>query len=307
MNPNIFRSKRFWTYALGGIAAAGLLYLIFAPDRLPVETARVLRGPFQEILTEDGVTRVREKFTLLAPVSGVLNRLTVHPGDRIRRGQRVAVIQWDQIRPVRAPTGGSVLRVHREDAGPIEMGAPLLEIGDPTSLEIVVDLLTADAVRVRPGTRVRIGRWGGEQTLEGTVRRIEPSAFTKISALGVEEQRVNALVDITSPPGQWEHLGDNFRVECTLVLSSHDDIMQLPSGAVFRAGDDWVVFRVDEGGIARETRVSVAGRNPTTVSLAPREKNQTSAAGTPRQLQEGDSVIVYPGSEIADGMPVREL
>jgi HlyD family secretion protein len=205
---------------------------------------------------------------------------------------------------VRTPTAGSILRVHREDAGPIEMGAPLLEIGDPSSLEVVVDLLTADAVRVREGTRVTIGRWGGERNLDGTVRRIEPSAFTKISALGVEEQRVNALVDITSPQTLWSNLGDNFRVECTLILSDSTDTLQVPSGAVFRAGNDWAVFRVDGDGIARESRIRIAGRNPSAVALA---GERTESADDRRMLQEGDLVIVYPGGEIKDGVRVREL
>lgn len=300
MNLKFIYSRRFWTYAVSGLFGLILLYFIFAPNRIPVEVAPVSRGPFQEILTEDGTTRVREKFTLLAPVSGVLQRLTVHPGDRVRRGQRVAVILWDQARPVTAPTAGSVLRVHREDAGPIEMGTPMLEIGDPTSLEVVVDLLTADAVRVRPETPVRIGRWGGNEILEGKVRRIEPSAFTKISALGVEEQRVNALVDITSPPELWVHLGDNFRVECTLILSNTTDVLQVPSGAVFREGDDWAVFRVDADGTARKTRIQITGRNPTAVAL---QVDPEQSGG----LQSGDAVIVYPTGEIQDGIPVREL
>ncbi len=306
MNLDFLHNKRFWIYALSAVAVLALLFLLFRPQRLAVETAPVVRGPFQEILTEDGATRVREKFTLLAPVSGVLQRLTVHPGDRVRRGQRVAVILWDQPRPVRAPTAGSVLRVHREDAGPIEMGAPLLEIGDPASLEVVVDLLTADAVRVRPGTPVRIGRWGGQQELAGTVRRIEPSAFTKISALGVEEQRVNALVEITSPAEDWLHLGDNFRVECTLILSSAEDVLQVPSGAVFRSGDDWAVFRVDGDGIARETLIQLAGRNPTSVALQA-ERSENEADPGDDALQAGETVIVYPGGEIEDGTPVSPL
>lgn len=292
-------NRRYAVYAGGGLIILLFAYVLFVPSALPVEVAVVERGPFQEVLSEDGTTRVREKFLLLAPVSGVLQRLQVHAGDDIRRGQTVAIIDWDARRSVSAPVSGSVLRVHREDAGPIERGMPIMEIGDPGSLEVVVDLLTADAVRVKPGTPVRISRWGGRQVLEGTVRLIEPSAVTKLSSLGVEEQRVNALVDLTSPPELWKNLGDNFRVECTLILSSEEDVLKIPSGALFREGDHWAVFRL-EGGRARKLSVEPAGRNAMEVAL---QSSGDEAGG----LKAGDVVIVYPGNEIQDGVRVQEL
>ncbi len=299
MDLKLLLNRRYLMFAGGGLILLLLAYVLFVPAALPVESAAVERGPFQEILTEDGTTRVREKFLLLAPVSGVLQRLKVHAGDRVQRGQTVALIDWDARRSVSAPVSGNVLRVHREDAGPIERGMAILEIGDPASLEVVVDLLTADAVRVKPGTPVRISRWGGRQVLEGTVRRIEPSAVTKLSSLGVEEQRVNALVDITSPPELWENLGDNFRVECTLILSNAEDVLKIPSGALFREGDHWAVFRI-ENGRARKLSVQPAGRNAVEVALQ-------SSAEDDAGLNAGDVVIVYPGSEIEDGVRVREL
>jgi HlyD family secretion protein len=302
-------TRRFYLYLLALVTLVSLTYLALAPAPVPVETAPVVRGAFEEFLTEDAATRVREKFTVLAPVSGVLQRLRIHPGDAIQNGQTVATILWDWQRPVRAPAGGSVLRVFREDAGPIEMGTPILEIGDPNSLEIVVDLLTADAVRVVPGTRVRIDRWGGHSTLAGTVRLIEPAAFTKVSALGVEEQRVNALVDITSPRDLWRNLGDNFRVECTLILAESADALKVPAGAVFREGDDWMLFRINSSGQAEKLAIEIAGRNPTEIAVReiPVEGPSSADRDSRAPLQPEDLVIVYPGSQVRAGISVRGL
>ncbi|MCB1308145.1 MAG: HlyD family efflux transporter periplasmic adaptor subunit [Leptospiraceae bacterium] len=293
MNLRPYLTRRNILYAVAGVFLLTLIYLGIRPDTISVEAAPVVRGAFEETITEDGVTRIREKFTILAPVSGVLQRVTTHPGDEIRSGQPVATIRWDYLRPVQAPAGGRVLRVLREDAGPIEMGTPIMEIGDPGSLEIVLDLLSADAVRARPGDIVRIQRWGGHTALEGKVRLIEPHALTRVSALGVEEQRVNALIDITSPPEEWSTLGDNFRVECTLILTREDNALKIPSGAVFREGDDWGVFYIDDD-VARKQRVEILARNPEEVMIDD-------------SLEEGTQVIVYPGDQIQDGVPVEPI
>jgi HlyD family secretion protein len=190
---------------------------------------------------------------------------------------------------ITSPVGGHVLRVLRESEGVVAPGTPLLEVGDPAALEIVVDVLTSDAVRVRPGGLAIIDAWGGP-ALEGRVRRVEPSAFTRLSALGVEEQRVNALVDIVSPRPRWEDLGDGYRVEVHVVVWERPDAVKAPASAVFRHGDGWALFRVD-GGVARLTPVGVGERTGREVQIT-------------GGIAEGAQVIVYPSDRIADGTRV---
>lgn len=203
---------------------------------------------------------------------------------------------------VRAPVAGRVLRVVQASETTVALGAPLLELGDTSRLEVVAELLTADALQAQPGTRVRIERWGGPGVLDGRVRRVEPAAFTKVSALGVEEQRVNVLIDIESPQAQWRALGDGYRVGVRIVVQAVEPAVLVPVSAVFPlAGAEgpgaerasaMAVFVVD-GGRARLQTVQVGARNGAqawlTSGLAP---------GTP--------VIVYPPATVRDGVRVRE-
>lgn len=199
----------------------------------------------------------------------------------------------DQDQPfvIRAPGDGRVLRVLQESATFITSGAPLLEIGDPSDLEIEVDVLSSDAVRIRPGGEVIIERWGGDRPLHGVVRVVEPAAFTRISALGVEEQRVNVIIDFVDPPEQRKGLGDGFRVEAHIVTWQADDVLRVPAGAVFRGGERWSVFRVSDGH-AVLTPVTLGGRTGLQVQILD-------------GLGPGDRVIIYPSDQIANGVAVR--
>jgi len=192
---------------------------------------------------------------------------------------------------VRAPIGGRVLKVVRESEGVVNAGDPLIEIANPRGLEIEVELLSADAVRVGPGTRVLLDRWGGENSLQGVVRTVEPVGFTKISALGVEEQRVLVISDITSPPDEWERLGDGYRVEARFILWEGEGVLQLPSSALFRHGEGWTVFAV-EGGFATRKPVELGHRNGLIAEVL-------------SGLQEGDTLITHPDDAIEDGVEVE--
>jgi HlyD family secretion protein len=129
---------------------------------------------------------------------------------------------------------GRILRVMQKSEAPVSLGAPLVEIGDPTDLEVVADVLTTDAVRVHSGDPVRIEGWGGDMPLEGRVRLVEPGAFTKVSALGVDEQRTDVVIDITSPAIERASLGDAYRVDVRIVIAALDDAIVVPAGALFR-------------------------------------------------------------------------
>ena len=200
--------------------------------------------------------------------------------------------------PVRSPVAGQVLRVLQPSEATVSAGTPLLEIGDLAHLEVVSELLTTDALQARPGSEVRIERWGGPGTLAGRVRRVEPAAFTKVSALGVEEQRVLVRIDLLSPPAERLALGDGFRVGVRIVTERVPDALRVPVSAVFPRpptvdGEPTghAVFVVD-GGRAREVPVTLGGRNGRHAWLT-------------GGLNEGATVIVYPPADVADGVRVR--
>ena len=187
----------------------------------------------------------------------------------------------------RAPVAGQLLRVFEESERIVAPGTPLVEIGDPASLEIVVDILSTDAVRVSPGARLLVEDWGGEGTLEGRVRQIEPSAFTKVSALGVEEQRVNVIADLGAPEPR---LGDRYRVEARIVVWEGEDVIQVPASALFRHGAVWAVFVVDRGAARlREVRVG---------------HQAAFDAEIERGLDVGETVILHPNDRVRDGARV---
>ncbi|HET8624995.1 MAG TPA: efflux RND transporter periplasmic adaptor subunit [Gemmatimonadales bacterium] len=192
---------------------------------------------------------------------------------------------------VPAPVDGQVLRVLQESEGVVQAGAPLVEIGDPTTLEAVIDVLTTDAVRIAPGDPVRIEQWGGDSALSGHVHRVEPSAFTRVSALGVEEQRVNVIVHLDEVAGQSYTLGDGFRVEASIAVWEEPDVLQVPSGAVFRRGEGWGVYVV-EAGRARLRPVEIGHRTDTSAQVR-------------HGIEAGAAVVLYPGDTIRDGQRVE--
>jgi len=188
---------------------------------------------------------------------------------------------------VYSPVSGRVLRLLQESESVVTAGTPLVEIGDPAELEIVVDLLSTDAVKVRPGQPVRIEAWGGDGVLAGKVRRVEPFGFTKVSALGIEEQRVNVIIDFTDPPARWRRLGHGYRVEPRIILAAAENALVVPHAALFREGGSWAVFRRD-GGRARLRRVTLGLDNG--LQAAVREG-----------LVDGDQVVLQPGDRVSDG------
>lgn len=195
---------------------------------------------------------------------------------------------------LRAPIAGRVLKVVQASEGAVALGAPILELGDTARLEVVAELLTADALRAQPGSPVRIERWGGEGVLQGRVRRVEPAAFTKVSALGVEEQRVRVLIDLTSPAEQWRSLGDGFRVGVRIVTRAMDKVTKVPVSAVFpvpAAEGGMAVFVVD-GGRAKQVPVKLGARNG-------------SEAWIESGVAPGEQVIVYPPAATRDGLRVK--
>jgi HlyD family secretion protein len=189
-----------------------------------------------------------------------------------------------------SPIDGVVLRRLQQSEAVVATGQPLLEIGDVARLEIVSDLLSTAAVRVRPGQKVLIEQWGGDKPLIGRVRRVEPSGFTKISALGVEEQRVNVVIDLESPPDEWPSLGDGYRVEVRVVVWEKDRVLKVPTSSLFRHEGRWAVFRVEHERAVRRI-VDIGQRSGLEAEVL-------------SGLQQGDRIIVYPSDQVTDGVKV---
>ena len=382
---------------LAAIAAAVVAVAVWAllPKPVAIDAARVARGTFEEVVEEDGRTRVRNRYVVSSPLAGRLERITLRAGDRVEEEGVVAVIRpiasplldartthelterlgaaeakleqaratlerarvaWEQSRvdherasklaaegivaaneldrarlglriaekdlaaaqhaahtaehdvesaraalarvreggdepfAVTSPVAGRVFRVVEESASVVAAGTALLELADPQDLEVVVDVLTPDAVRIPPGAAVRIERWGGDRSLEGRVRLVEPSGYTKLSALGVEEQRTNVVIDLASPAAEWRTLGDGFRVDARIVVSRTEGGLKAPASALFREGEGWAAFVVEDGR-AHKRAVASPRRNA-------REALIESG------IAEGETVILYPTDVIADGVRV---
>lgn len=191
---------------------------------------------------------------------------------------------------ITAPVAGKVLEVHHESAGIVQPGQLLMEIGDPRSLEIIAEVLTRDAVRLEPGLAVELDRWGGDRLLFGVVRCIEPSGFTKVSALGVEEQRTRVVIDLTSPADHWSRLGDGFRLDARFILWRDAAVLTVPNGALFRHNDGDAVFAVIDGRARiRPVRTGRRGELHTMILDG---------------LDAGQAVIAHPDNEVDDGARV---
>lgn len=221
-----------------------------------------------------------------------------HVLDQARAAQTAVLRDDASPFPLRAPSAGQVLRVLRTSAGTVALGTPLLEIGDTARMDVVAELLTTDALQVAQGMPVRVERWGGPAPLQGHVRRIEPAAFTKVSALGVEEQRVNVLIVLDSPHAQWQALGDGYRVGVRIVVVARPSVLRVPASAVFPAagsaaeGDARMAVFVVEDGRARLRPVTLADRTGEQAWIA-------------QGLRAGEQVILYPGDAVADGVRVQ--
>ena len=303
MNGSIKRLKLVVTVAVLLALALVVAVPVLRPKAVAVETARAARGSLRVTVDAEGRTRVRDLFKVTAPVTGLLKRIELRRGDPVHAGATVALIEpapvglmpqsgqtqayMPQSAVVRAPVGGRVLRVLEESERVVTAGTPLLELSNTSKVEVVADVLSADAVKLRPGAPVLVEGWGGDEPLRARVRLVEPSAFTKVSALGVEEQRVNVVADFVEAVVP---LGDGYRVEARFV-TWEGEALKVPTGALFRRGEAWSVFLV-EGGRAYGREVEAGQRNETEVEIKD-------------GLREGDRVVLHPPNDLEDGARVE--
>lgn len=233
-----------------------------------------------QVATAQAALRVRESDLVTAKA------LLIDPSNMAASERERASI------PLIAPVSGRILRVLHENEAVVAAGAPILEIGDPKNLEIVVELISEDAVKVREGASATISDWGGSGALNARVRRVEPSGFTKVSALGVEEQRVNVLLDFTDPPNKWAAIADGYRVTASIIIWQQPDVLRVPASATFRSGTGWAVFVV-RSGRAVLVPIEVGQSNDRTAQVL-------------NGLRAGDTVVVHPSDRISDGVRVYQ-
>ncbi|HEU4585558.1 MAG TPA: efflux RND transporter periplasmic adaptor subunit, partial [Gemmatimonadaceae bacterium] len=374
--------KRAIQMAVALLIVAALAWA-FWPSPVPVETAVVDRGSLQQVVEEEGMTRVKDLYVVSAPVAAYVRRITLEVGDSVAAGSPVAGLEPPRpnildprtdsqmearvaaaraqleraeaaarhasaelarverlasggaatpqaldaarvdasqatavrdaaraelaaalaardrsgshdtlhvARVVRAPAAGRVLQLHQRSAGFVNAGEPLVDIGDPGKLEVAVRVLSRDAVRIHPGTRVILDQWGGDHPLEATVTRVEPVGETEVSALGVEEQRVTVLASITSPPAERSGLGAGYRVLARFIIWSAPDALRVPTSAVFTRGEGAAAFVVEDGRAVLRP-VTLGARAGLSAEVV---------AG----LREGDVVIVHPANDIEAGVRV---
>lgn len=360
----------------------------FWPKPVSVETAQATEGSLRSVVQEEGRTRVKQRYIVTAPVTGMLRRIELKAGARVQAGDVVAVqdpapsslldtrsrksleaqrenamaavakaqsalafanvelkrfetlfrqaavsaqeldvnklkaeaaskdeqaaqsalrqveaelgdaLQSDappEQSPVaiKAPANGFILKVYEESAKVVTAGTRLLEEADPADLEVIIEVLSRDGAAVLPGTKVEFAQWGGPELLEGRVRLVEPSAFTKISALGVEEQRVNVIADLVTPYEKRTALGDNYRVDARIIMWEADRVLKAPAGALFRQGTNWAAY-VIESSRAKLRKVSVGQSSGSEVQILD-------------GLRAGDTLVLYPGNRVKDGQAVKPL
>lgn len=399
MNNDNNHNRRWMTILLGLAGIALLVAIAMRPEKIPVEVTKVERGTVEVNVYEDGITRVRERYTVIAPISGKMVRLEVHPGDSVAlkgnpivileptdsalldprtklesqervKAAQASILRADQLRsvaketlelaeheygrvqelkksnsvsqsefeaiehrfrianaelraseflrsvaehelgvaqavldaaksqggePMRigSPIDGLVLRVLRQDAGFVTAGTPLIEIGDPRDMELQIDVLSSAAVSIVQGSRVLVRGWGGSQQLSGRVRRVEPSAFLKISALGVEERRVLVLIDLDEPWENRQGLGDGFRVTANILVNkSNPNVLTVPTASLESSKGKSYVYRIEASSMGgyRARRVAVQ------VGLSSRQTTEIVSG-----LEFGDPLVLYPPETIRDG------
>ncbi|MCW7470771.1 efflux RND transporter periplasmic adaptor subunit [Leptospira kanakyensis] len=270
---------------IGVILFLVISFLILRKDPKPVEIAIVKKGVYQQILSVQGKTKIKELYTAYAPVNGVMRRVELHAGDRIKKGNTLLTVDWDVVKTVKASSDGQILKVYRESAGPVAMGEKILDYGDLRKIEISAFILSEDMPDLDINDKTLITGFG-ENVLEGSISNIEPSAITKISSLGVEEQRVPISIKFDPP----SDIGDGYELECKIILFEKPNVIVIPTSALFREDEKWAVFTVEKKK-ARLRFVEV--------------ENQSEGISMIKTgLNEGESVILYPGDAVTSGTKV---
>jgi HlyD family secretion protein len=298
-------TRRQIVYGAAALAAALLvIWMIFDTSAVSVETAVSKVGPMIETVDAEARTRVRDKQTVTAPITGKMSRIRLLEGDYLPHEYVITQIDPNPPMPrlpdepnrqpgayaakVYSPANGKILRIFEKNDRVVTAGTPILEIGTPENIELVVDVLSTDALRISPGNEILIEDPLG-QTIKARVKIVESQAITKISALGVEEQRVNVIGDFLLKDLRY---GDNFRVDVRIVVWEGENVLTVPSSALFRNGEEWNIFVVESGRAKRRT-VNVGHQNNESAEIT-------------GGLAEGERVILHPPNQLTDGSRVKQ-
>lgn len=289
----IIKYKNFFISGFILCVLSILLYLIFVPKKVKVDLVEVTRGNFEETLMLDGYLRSKEHYTVTAFADGDIKRIDLHIGDPVKKNEKIGELFWDnKYVPIKAPINGVIAKIFRESAGPIHRGESLVEIINPESLEAVVEVLTTDAVRLELGGELLIRNLPGIENYKSYISRISKAGFIKISSLGVEEERTEVISELKNIPSKiLKKLGDNFHIEVSFIVNMYQDVLKLPIGAIFREGDSWAVYLL-ENGRARKKNIEI------------RVMNQSEAIIN-SGLKLGDIVVNYPGDLVKDGTRIE--
>ncbi len=261
------------------------------PKYVPVDLGVIQKGNFTQVVIDEGVTYFKERYLISAPADGITPKLNLESGDLVKKGQVLIEFFWDTNFKLKSPVDGYVLQVFEKDKRHIMRGAPILEVGNPESLEVQSMLLSEEVIRVKNGQKVIVTNWGKEQSLEGKVSRIEPVAKEETSALGVKEKRVKVHIEITSPKSLWKGLGDGFRVEVSVITNEIKDTMLLPVGALFSDNGQPAVY-VFKNNKIHLTPVEIGAQNRNFIQLK-------------TNLPEDTQVVLYPGGTLKDQQKVK--
>lgn len=286
-------TQRSKVLILIGVVSVLLFVSLIRSKRILVDAVQVQRGVFREVLEADGILRSQRRHIVPAFADGDMKRMDLRVGDHVRKGQVLTELYWDiKYEPVRSPMEGVISKVYRESAGPIRRGEPIVEVSDPRNLEAVIEFLTVDAVRIKPGDPALLLGWGGPAALQARVRQVSQAGFTKQSALGVEEERTEVQLDLDPIPAEiLTHLGTQFHVEVKLEIGRYANALILPVGAIFRAREGWAVYRIIQG-VLYQTPVQFSIKSQGQVLIV-------------EGLKEEDWVVLYPGDLVRDGSKVR--
>lgn len=290
-----WRRKTLLLAILLALALVVPAWLILAPEPVEVDTAQVSSGDFIQEIRAEGYFRSKDIRVIAAFASGdVIERIKVKVGDPVKKGAALATLYWDRRLIVRAPMDGIITKVFRDHTGPVNRGDPLVEMMDPTRLEVIAELLTTDAVKVKPGNRVLLTGWGGQETLLASVTRISKAGFIKPSALGVEEERTEVIVGFDElPPNVGEEIGSHFHTELRIQIQHIKDALKLPVGALVRQGEGWAVFQVMDNKAVL-----------TPITIGPRNNDEVVVE---TGLTQGARAILYPGEDIHDQVRVKAI
>lgn len=264
-------------------------FLVLSPKKIEVETAKVLRGSFTEEILADGYFRAKKRYTVTAFAEGDIKRVDFKVGDILKKNQAITELFWDvKYVPVKSPISGVITKIFHESAGPIHRGEAIVEVVDPNDLEVVAELLTTDAAKIKMGSPAKATGYGDVKEIRATVSKISKAGFIKISALGVEEERTEIIMEPEKLPNEVKKkLGHTFHTQLSIQISKIDSVLKIPVGAIIRLGSGWAVYQV-KSGVAHIKLITVLQYGNEEVAIA-------------GGLNEGDVVINYPGDKIKDG------